>query len=107
MFYEELYSTKNKCTTTTDNEDDNDKISHDLNEKHDHDNDNDNPNDSEQNNQHDDVDGRNGARRGQGQNKFKDAIPEFTAEELQKAIGQLKTGKAKDKKGLVAEMLKE
>ena len=35
-----------------------------------------------------------------------DRIPAFTAQELGKALGQLKTGKAADSNGIVAEMLK-
>ena len=35
-----------------------------------------------------------------------DCIPAFTSQELGKALGQLKTGKAADSNGIVAEMLK-
>ena len=37
---------------------------------------------------------------------FATAIPPFTQHELQKAIKDLKNGKAKDKSGIMAEMIK-
>lgn len=49
---------------------------------------------------------RDGDRRGQGDCKFRELIPPFTDDEIEKAIDQLKKGRASDRKGLTAEMVK-
>ena len=82
-FYEELYKTS--TTTTTTDQDDGAIRPNDHNEQ---------------------DDGWADGGRGQSEHDSQYAIPEFTKEELEQAIDQLKKGKACDQRGLVAEMLK-